>query len=107
MEIKKIDKDLEFLRQVSQEVNFKEDLTSEIEDLEKYVLETQGFAVATIQLGYKNRVVYVRCSDYTKYDEEDTALAYSWQGELENGETKTFTATFGLIASKEINLNFY
>ena len=36
MEIKKIDKDLEFLRQVSQEVNFKEDLTSEIEDLEKY-----------------------------------------------------------------------
>ena len=70
MKIKKIDKDLEFLRQVSQEVNFKEDLTSEIEDLEKYVLETQGFAVAAIQLGYKNRVVYVRCSDYTKYDEE-------------------------------------
>lgn len=70
MEIKKIDKDLEFLRQVSQEVNFKEDLKSEIEDLEKYVLKTQGFAVAAIQLGYKNRVVYVRCSDYTKYDEE-------------------------------------
>ena len=29
---------------------------------------TNGFAIAAIQLGYNNRVVYVRCSDYTKYD---------------------------------------
>lgn len=70
MEIKKIDKDLEFLRQISQEVDFKEDLTSELKDLEKYILESNGFAIAAIQLGYKNRVIYVRCSDYTKYDEE-------------------------------------
>lgn len=70
MKIKKIDKDLAFLRQISKEVNLSDNLTQEIEDLEKYVLETNGFAVAAIQLGYNNRVVYVRCSDYTKYDEE-------------------------------------
>lgn len=70
MEIKKIDKDLDFLRQKSKEVNLKEDLTKEIEDLEKYVLETNGFAIAAIQLGYNNRVVYVRCTDYKRYDEE-------------------------------------
>ena len=70
MEIKRIDNDLEFLRQISKEVDFKEDLTNEIKDLEKFVLDTQGFAVAAIQLGYTNRVVYVRCSDYTKYDEK-------------------------------------
>ena len=70
MEIKKIDKDLDFLRQISQEVGIKEDLTEEIEDLKNYVLKTNGFAIAAIQLGYNNRVVYVRCSDYTKYEEE-------------------------------------
>lgn len=70
MEIKKIDKDLDFLRQISKEVDLKEDLTKEIEDLEKYILETNGFAIAAVQLGYNNRVVYVRCSDYKKYDEE-------------------------------------
>ena len=70
MEIKKIVKDLAFLRQISKDVDFKEDLTNEIEDLKKYVLETNGFAIAAIQLGYNNRVVYVRCSDYTKYDLE-------------------------------------
>ena len=70
MEIKKIDKDLDFLRQISQEVDLKDDLTNEIEDLEKYILETNGFAIAAVQLGYNNRVVYVRCSDYMKYDEE-------------------------------------
>ncbi len=70
MEIKKIDKNLEFLRQISQEVDFKEDLTSELKDLENYILESNGFAIAAIQLGYKNRVIYVRCSDYTKYDEK-------------------------------------
>ena len=70
MEIKKIDKDLDFLRQKSKEVDLKEDLTKEIDDLEKYVLETNGFAIAAIQLGYNNRVVYVRCTDYKRYDEE-------------------------------------
>ena len=70
MEIKRIDKDLDYLRQISKDVDFKEDLTNEIEDLKKYVLETNGFAIAAIQLGYNNRVVYVRCSDYTKYDLE-------------------------------------
>ena len=70
MEIKRIDKDLSFLRQTSQEVDLEEDLTKEIEDLEKYILETNAFAIAAIQLGYNNRVIYVRCSDYTKYDEE-------------------------------------
>ena len=70
MEIKRIDKDLAFLRQTSQEVDLEEDLTQEIDDLEKYILETNAFAIAAIQLGYNNRVIYVRCSDYTKYDEE-------------------------------------
>lgn len=69
MEIKRIDNDLDFLRQISKEVDFKEDLTNEIADLEKYILESNGFAIAAVQLGYKNRVVYVRCSDDTKSDE--------------------------------------
>ena len=46
MEIKRIDKDLDYLRQISKDVDFKEDLTNEIEDLKKYVLETNGFAIA-------------------------------------------------------------
>ena len=70
MEIKKIDKDLDFLRQISKEVDMKENLTKEIEDLKEFVIDTNGFAIAAIQIGYNNRVVYVRCSDYTKYDEE-------------------------------------
>ena len=70
MKIKKIDKDLAFLRQISKEADLNADLTKEIEDLEKYILETNGFAIAAVQLGYNNRVIYVRCSDYTKYEEE-------------------------------------
>lgn len=68
MEIKQIDKDLDFLRQISKEVDFKEDLTLEIEDLEKYIIESNGFAIAAIQLGYNNRVIYLRCTDYNKFD---------------------------------------
>lgn len=71
MQMKTIEKDLDFLRQISKEVDFKEDLTKEIEELEKHVIETQGFAIAAIQIGYNNRVIYVRCSDYNKYDEEN------------------------------------
>lgn len=70
MEIKKIDKDLEYLRQVSKEVDFTEDLTNEINDLEKYILESNGFAIAAIQLGYNNRVIYLRCTDFNKIDVE-------------------------------------
>lgn len=44
---------------------------------------------------------------YTKADGEDTGLAYSWQGEIENGETKVFTATFGIKKSELITMNFY
>ena len=70
MEVKTIEKDLDYLRQISKEVDFKTDLKDEIEDLEKYILETNGFAIAAIQLGYNNRVVYVRCTDYNRSEEE-------------------------------------
>jgi peptide deformylase len=70
MEIKTIENDLEYLRQISKEVNLTEDLTKEINDLEKYILESNGFAIAAIQLGYNNRVIYLRCTDYNRFDEE-------------------------------------
>lgn len=44
---------------------------------------------------------------YTASNDVDTALAYSWQGEIEAGETKTYTATFSLGEAEIINLNFY
>ena len=70
MEIKTIENDLEYLRQISKEVDLTEDLTKEINDLEKYILESNGFAIAAIQLGYNNRVIYLRCTDYNRFDEE-------------------------------------
>lgn len=70
MEIKTIENDLEYLRQISKEVDLTEDLTNEINDLEKYILESNGFAIAAIQLGYNNRVIYLRCTDYNRFDEE-------------------------------------
>ena len=70
MEIKTIENDLEYLRQISKEVDLTEDLTKEINDLEKYIIESNGFAIAAIQLGYNNRVIYLRCTDYNRFDEE-------------------------------------
>ena len=52
MEAKKIDKDLEWLRQVSMEVDLStEDITEDLKVLEEYCLGHGVFAMAAIQLG--------------------------------------------------------
>lgn len=44
---------------------------------------------------------------YTMKDYVDTALNYSWQGEINANETKEFTAIFGMTEAKTVKINFY
>lgn len=44
---------------------------------------------------------------YTSNDDVDTALTYSWQGYIENGETKSFDAIFTLGVADTFDINFY
>lgn len=44
---------------------------------------------------------------YTMKDYVDTALNYSWQGEINANETKEFTAIFGMTEAQTVKINFY
>ena len=72
MEAKKIDKDLEWLRQVSMEVDLStEDITEDLKVLEEYCLGHGVFAMAAIQLGIPKRLVYIKNTDLDKVDDEE------------------------------------
>lgn len=59
MDVKKIDKDLDWLRKVSSKVSFDDkELLSDIEVVRNYSLNHGVFAMAAIQLGI---VFYRRC----------------------------------------------
>ena len=71
MEAKKIDKDLEWLRKVSREIDVaKEDLTEDIKVLEEYCLSHGVFAMAAIQLGIDKRIVYIKNTRLDKVEDD-------------------------------------
>ena len=67
MEAKKIDKDLEWLRQVSRDVDLSvEDIIEDVKVLETYCLEHGVFAMAAVQLGIPKRIVYIKNTNLEK-----------------------------------------
>ena len=72
VEAKKIDKDLEWLRQVSREVDLSiEDISEDLKILEEYCLNHGVFAMAAVQLGIPKRLVYLKNTDLEKIDDEE------------------------------------
>ena len=72
MEAKKIDKDLEWLRQVSRDVDLSsEDITEDLKVLEEYCLGHGVFAMAAVQLGIPKRLVYIKNTDLEKIEDEE------------------------------------
>lgn len=71
MEALKIDKDLEWLKKVSKEVDLKkDDLKEDIKTLEDYCLSHGVFAMAAIQLGIDKRIVYIKNTRLDKVEDE-------------------------------------
>ena len=67
MEAKKIDKDLEWLKQVSREVDLStDDISEDLKILEEYCLSHGVFAMAAVQLGISKRLVYIKNTDLDK-----------------------------------------
>ena len=72
MEAKRIDKDLEWLRQVSKEVDLAtEDISEDLKVLEEYCLGHGVFAMAAVQLGIPKRLVYIKNTDLDKIEDEE------------------------------------
>lgn len=68
MEVITFYNDEKFLRQVSRKVNFKKDnYKKELENLRKFCIENEVFAMASIQLGIPLRMIYVKLTDFS-YD---------------------------------------
>lgn len=72
MEAKKIDKDLEWLKQVSAEVDLDtDDISEDLKILEEYCLGHGVFAMAAVQLGIPKRIVYIKNTDLDKIEDEE------------------------------------
>ena len=72
MEAKKIDKDLEWLKQVSKEVDLStDDISEDLKILEEYCLGHGVFAMAAVQLGIPKRLVYIKNTDLDKIDDDE------------------------------------
>lgn len=70
-ESKTIEKDLEWLRQVSETVDFsKDNLDEMIRVLDSYCLSHGVFAMAAVQLGFNKRVIYLKNTDLDKVDDD-------------------------------------
>lgn len=71
-ESKTIENDMEWLRQVSEEVDFEKDnLDEAIKVLNSYCLTHGVFAMAAVQLGFNKRVIYLKNTDLSKVDDDD------------------------------------
>lgn len=69
---KSIDKDLDWLRQVSKEILIgKEDLQEDISLLKEFCRQEKVLAMAAVQLGIPKRMVYVKNTDLEKLEEEE------------------------------------
>lgn len=70
-ESKNIENDMEWLRQVSEEVDFKKDNLDEmISVLDSYCLTHGVFAMAAVQLGFNKRVIYLKNTDLKKVEDD-------------------------------------
>ena len=69
--VKTIEKDLNYLKQISKEVDFKdENYKQEIEILAEYSRTKKLLAIAAIQLGIPKRMIYIRNTDLKNIGEE-------------------------------------
>lgn len=72
MERKTIENDLEFLRQVSTEVDFEiDDYMDTIEKLKKYCREHVVYAMAPVQIGIPKRIIYMKNTKPEMENNED------------------------------------
>ena len=72
MDVKKIDKDIDWLRRVSKKVDVaNEDLTNNIKVLEEYCLSHGVFAMAAIQLGIDKRIIYIKNTRLDKVEDDN------------------------------------
>lgn len=70
-ESRTIENDMEWLRQVSEEVDFnKDNLDEMISVLDSYCLTHGVFAMATVQLGFNKRVIYLKNTDLSKVEDD-------------------------------------
>lgn len=70
---KTIEKDDIYLRQVSQEVDFKDkSYLNDIKELENYCLNNRVFALAPIQIGIPKRIIYLRNTTQDMAKNEDS-----------------------------------
>ncbi len=70
-ESRTIENDMEWLRQVSEEVDFnKDNLDEMISVLDSYCLTHGVFAMAAVQLGFNKRVIYLKNTDLSKVEDD-------------------------------------
>lgn len=70
MKILTIENDLEYLRQISKDIDFNdEELKQNIIELKKYCSDKKIFALAGVQLGIPKKIIYVKCSNPEKYND--------------------------------------
>lgn len=70
-ESRTIENDMEWLRQVSEEVDFKKDNLDEmVSVLDSYCLTHGVFAMAAVQLGFNKRVIYLKNTDLNKVEDD-------------------------------------
>lgn len=73
MRIRNIKDDYDFLKKISKKVDVKKDnLDKIINDLKEYCVNNEVFALASIQLGYDKRIIYIKNTSLNDYD--DTSL---------------------------------
>lgn len=71
-ESRTIENDMDWLRQVSEEVDFEKDnLDETIKVLDSYCLIHGVFAMAAVQLGFNKRVIYLKNTDLNKVEDDD------------------------------------
>lgn len=68
---KTIENDLDYLKQISQEVSFEDDSYKEdIKKLDEFCKNTECFALAAVQIGIPKRIVYLKNTKLEKVDED-------------------------------------
>ncbi len=72
MEAITIEKDIDWLRQVSKKVDIKnDDLTEDLKVLDEYCQKSGVFAMAAIQLGINKRIIYLKNTSLDKVEDDN------------------------------------
>ena len=71
--VKTIENDLEFLRQISKEVDLNDkDLNNDIELITRFCKENEVMAMASVQLGVPKRIIYLKNTDLDRINNSVT-----------------------------------